>query len=290
MSIKKFKVKRKFSLDTANMYLVQAGSKVKVISVGKKRSDKCEFLCLNCDYKFFALFRLKVKCKGCHKPDRIVTEELAHKRLEGRSLVMISWGGGTIKKASFKCKICDYVWDAVYSCVENKKNGCPRCAPTYKVSVDHAEEFLRGIGINLIKWGGTTHKYSTFECNTCQTQWVAKYNNIYNGTRCPSCKIGGGFNPIKPAYVYVILINTIHGDCYGFGVTNNYEVRIRAHKKNLGDVIIQEYPLRYFDSGGEAKNLESLWKKSPFRVNINVTGFKTECVLANAETTRMLFS
>lgn len=61
------------------------------------------------------------------------------------------------------------------------------------------------------------------------------------------------------------------------------------HKIYLRGMIDYEYPPQYFDSGEEAKKVESVWKKSTHTVDIGIKGFRTECVLVNSETTKMIF-
>lgn len=73
------------------------------------------------------------------------------------------------------------------------------------------------------------------------------------------------------------------------GITNNMKERMLVHKRNLGSTLDQVYEPLYFDSGIDAQLLESKWKQSPYITNIGIDGFKTECVLINSETTKMIF-
>lgn len=102
----------------------------------------------------------------------------------------------------------------------------------------------------------------------------------------------GGFNPVKPAWLYILLLDTPEGLCYGFGITNNLKNRMQDHKLSIsraGCKILTEYDPLYFDDGESVKNKETEWKQSKYTVNTGVTGFRTESVLVNTETTKMIF-
>lgn len=183
--------------------------------------------------------------------------------------------------------------------VHNNKSGCPKCGKLKKakarcVSDAILHNRLIGRGIDMLFYSGTTvNKDSVFYCTTCSLTWKSSYNNIDNGHGCPNCNKNGGFNQCKPAYLYILLLSTDKGDCYGFGITVNIKDRMTKHKRNLkkiGYTVLEEYSPIYFESGVDAKQLESKWKQSPHIVSINVEGFVTECVLVNAETTKMIFN
>lgn len=142
--------------------------------------------------------------------------------------------------------------------------------------------------LKMIEYAGTTKGKSKFKCDLCSHVWCTEYNSVYKGSGCPACT-KTGFNPVKPAWLYILLLDTPYGSCYGFGVTVSIKDRMQHHKKNLKGMIDCIYSPLYFDTGKEAKEVEAIWKSSPYKINLGVEGFKTECVLVNGETTKMIF-
>jgi hypothetical protein len=63
-------------------------------------------------------------------------------------------------------------------------------------------------------------------------------DNHANGANCPSCtrESGGyGFNPNKPAYLYVLEIEGMPFTFTGYGITGAIVQRLSDHKRNLAD-------------------------------------------------------
>ena len=324
---------------------------------GKVLSNKSQFTCLFCGGTWCAAFNDVYKGKGCPvcSKSKKLTEEECHKRLDGRDLKMVKYGGGVHKKSIFKCllcleewgtafnhvsngsncpkcgklksiksrsvkesechnklkdrdlsmtyyagtgknnkstfecKKCNYIWSTSFTSVQ-KGTGCPKCSNSIQLSFNDCVKRLKHRRVELVYYDGkVSSNKSLFKCQDCSYTWYTKFDNVDGGSGCPVCaKLG--FNPIKPAWIYILRINSTYGDCYGFGITNNIKERMLIHRRSLNGVLDQEYEPLYFDSGVDAQAIERLWKQSPHKVNIKISGFKTECVLVNPETTKMIFN
>lgn len=134
-----------------------------------------------------------------------------------------------------------------FSCIATehiigKSRGCPVCVKERnQVSED---EFIRRA---TEKHGGF---YSYEDCGfsglggkvtiTCPThgKFLQIADNHANGANCPSCnrESGGyGFNPNKPAYLYVLEIEGMPFTFTGYGISGAIVQRLSDHKRNLAD-------------------------------------------------------
>jgi len=219
---------------------------------------------------------------------KIPADDIAS-RLEGREVVLVKYGKNTnTPDSEFACKAKNHKWVTSFASVV-RGSGCAKCSNIAKLTKEEVCERLKGRHIEVVKYSGLVgQNKSEFKCTTCSNVWKSTVNNVFNGKGCPACA-KTGFNPIKPGWVYILLLDTPKGYCYGFGITNTLKDRMRRHKKNLGNILDYEYPPMYFSSGIEAQALEAEWKKSPYVINIGIEGFMKECVLVNDETTKMIF-
>ena len=259
--------------------------------VGRTNSNKSKFKCNHCSHEWEASFNNIDQGDGCPKcsKTRKLTSGEWDKRLSGRPLKMIKYSGNVSSKSTFKCTLCSNIWDATLHNVGHLKQGCPKCVNKFRLSECECSNRLIDRPLKIVKYGGKVDSKSIFKCNVCSNTWSSCYSNVVAGSGCPNCA-KKGFDATKPAWLYVLLLSTVIGSCYGFGVTKDIKTRMQSHRKNLTGMIDEVYPPIYFDNGGSAKDLESEWKKSPYIVNINIEGFKTECVLVNSETTKMIFT
>lgn len=253
-----------------------------------------KFKCEYCSNEWKTTFHSVDKFTGCpicsntnRAENSRLTEKVIYERLEGRPLKILKYGGTVMSQSHFECTVCGYILSTSFDSV-NHGHGCPKCVNVARVTEEECVKRLNGRSVQLVKYLGSTKEKSLFKCIPCGKEWLNSFNNVQAGQGCPSCT-KYGFNPSKPAYLYVLLLDTPKGTCYGFGVTNDIKSRMKKHRKNLGAMIDQEYDTIYFDRGIDAVKIENRWKKSPHIVNINVEGFLTECVTVNLETTKMIF-
>jgi predicted GIY-YIG superfamily endonuclease len=100
---------------------------------------------------------------------------------------------------------------------------------------------------------------------------------LSNANFCRKCH-PSGFDKSKPAFVYVLLCETIIGDKFtGYGITNNLKGRLSEHKRNLnkfGYTITQSYTTE--TSGILAQEIECKVKDNFERVGVEIKNFKWE--------------
>lgn len=285
------------------------GKFIKVVKYGKNVDDRSSvFQCLRegCRNKFNSTLYTVTKDStafGCPKcANKSTAEKLRYPNsyydevVSGRDLSILKYGTSLSKPdTTFKCnKIrkdgtpCEYVWVSRLQDVR-AGHGCPKCGKSLPLTVEECNEKLKGRGITVIKYAGSRGKISEFKCQVCDHEWSTSFESVSYGSKCPNCR-NKWFDARKPTWVYILRISSIHGDCYGFGVTQGLDRRMRDHKKSLGNAIEEVYTPIYFDSGVDALKLEYKWKQSPYAVDLGVKGFKTECVLINNETTDMIFN
>lgn len=121
------------------------------------------------------------------KPRRKLTVEVITERLEGRNITLLSYGGSTNAKSSWKCCVCEYEWDAIAGNVLSGK-GCPACSGNVRLTVEVITERLEGRNITLLSYAGGVMKKSLWKCCTCECEWSATANDILNGgSGCPAC-------------------------------------------------------------------------------------------------------
>lgn len=227
-----------------------------------------------------------VEARGLSK--RVSIDDLKFKLL-GRGIKIKVYSGVTNNPETvFECLKCRYEWKTSTASVI-AGSGCSKCSNLAKLTEDEAIERIKGRSLKMVEYSGLVGKVrSKFKCTICNHIWDSTFNNIVKGRGCPVCA-KTGFNPTKPAWMYRLLLDTPSGTCYGFGITNDIKGRMNKHRRVLKGMLDQEYTPVYFDSGLDALSLESEWKKSPHIVDIGVEGFRTECVLVNYETTKMIF-
>lgn len=95
--------------------------------------------------------------------------------------------------------------------------------------------------------------------------------------KCPHCRTHG-FKTHLPATFYVLEIVKDNMIFTGFGITNEPEVRLASHKREL---LKQGYSLAKTETfvikGEQARSTEDHVKKSVNIINLEVEGFKREC-------------
>lgn len=100
--------------------------------------------------------------------------------------------------------------------------------------------------------------------------------HVSSGQGCRKCA-KSGFKTDSPAVVYVYLLHKVDASYVGFGVTNDFRSRHKAHTRNScrEGFTIELIEKRDF-SGDVAWMVEKLMKSSVEIVNLGIEGFKTE--------------
>lgn len=92
-----------------------------------------------------------------------------------------------------------------------------------------------------------------------------------------------GFQPDKPAHLYIIKLESITQTYIGFGITGNIDSRMRDHKAaaTREGFTLTLLETIGFQKGREAATLEAKLKQGLPTVDTGVDGFRTEAILAS---------
>lgn len=227
---------------------------------------------------------------GCPKCAGIIplSIEEAHRRLEGRDIRMLEYGGNTTAHAMFECLNtgCGRVWVTSYSNVDFNKRGCPSCYGNEAVTVDEVLHRLEGRQIELLEYAGRAGAHSRLRCmkEGCGYEWQATIRDVCNGGKgCPSCA-DYGFNPSKPAEFYIYLITNTDAQYIGFGITRRMEGRDAYHRRTFRRAGVSGTLLgHYLMTGYDAQAYEKAVKTTYEIVDTQVEGFRTEAVVYDPE-------
>ena len=112
--------------------------------------------------------------------------------------------------------------------------------------------------------------------------FVQTGNNHLSGSGCPSCA-EYGFDAGKPASVYVLRVEGMHGEFTGYGITGNTNKRLQQHTRKLrqSGFEIVESVIFDFDDGQTALDIENLLKAEFPMTPQEVEGFLTEATFAS---------
>lgn len=167
--------------------------------------------------------------------------------------------------------------------------GCARCSYD-ALSVAHTTPFVEFVSrANQTHDCRYTYNESTYSgisgtvVATCALHGEFKLScgeHIHNGQGCPSCK-DKLFNPSKPGYLYVCLINNSEDNSYaiGYGITKNVNRRMAEHTNRLS---YNGYQITLLDKfrftvGYYCREAENAIKtNTPLNTNVNVRGFRKE--------------
>lgn len=111
----------------------------------------------------------------------------------------IEYIGGYVephKLATFKCKKCNYIWNATAYEVYSGKSHCRNCLPSpYLMSEDNIKEKIKQNNPTIEYVHGYTGSLNkaTFRCKKCGNIWDATAFAVYLGnTGCPKCAFSKG--------------------------------------------------------------------------------------------------
>ena len=160
------------------------------------------------------------------------------------------------------------------------KQGCSRCA----TAVHDSESFV----VAARKVHGTKYDYALVEYVLAKTPVTiicpvhgefkqAPTDHVTGASGCPKCA-EFGFNPMKPAVLYVYLMQSDTLRCIGFGITNRFKGRHLRHTRNAARVGISLNILHVFsfEDGSRALDKEREIKSSIKIVDAGMEGFRTE--------------
>lgn len=124
-------------------------------------------------------------CRKCYEERSHVSHEDVNKRLEGRGIKCIAYGGSMRSVSTFRCGE-GHMWSAITSNVVSK-TGCPECR---KYTVEKINKRLRSRGLRCLSYAGNVKGDSYFECNNGH-KWVTTLKIILQDKGCPQCAAMG---------------------------------------------------------------------------------------------------
>lgn len=164
-----------------------------------------------------------------------------------------------------------------------------RCSARTKLT-DHQWEFrinkelANRKGLSLVRiakaktWTSSTlHLY----CEEHGDFSTTVFNFLHGGTGCPSC-VRFGFDPLKPAHLYVLKIEGNLTEFTGYGISNYVDNRIDQHQKMLAKYgfLITDYKFIPV-SGKDAFKIEHSVSKQFPMFGQCVKGFRREATYVN---------
>ncbi len=134
-------------------------------------------------------------------------------------------------KAVVKCLVDGFEWAAsVNSLLRAGAHGCPQCANNRRWTAEERIVQINALpNIFFVRWVGryrNCYSKAVCLCRIDGTEWAARVDNLVNnGQGCPRCA-KTGFNPAKPATLYVLRSEC--GDMVKIGISNDHDQR---HKR-----------------------------------------------------------
>lgn len=138
-----------------------------------------------------------------------------------------------------KCLHCGRAVEPTYGDVANGSSGCGYCSGN-RVDPVAATALMRLAGFEpLVPYVGSKTCWLA-RCLSCNEVSTPTYGNVRMGSRCRFCVEGGGYNPSRTGWLYVLCgdINYSvpsrrpwHGSVTQFGITNNLPNRLRDHRR-----------------------------------------------------------
>lgn len=149
-----------------------------------------------------------------------------------RTPQMVTMMNGT--KAWWRCP-SGHEWESVIS-NRSQGSGCPACAGVIVVTgvndlatqaPDIARQWhpTRNAPLTPERIAVYSNRKMWFRC-AAGHEWLSTVNNRAHGQGCPECAEGGGFNPGKPGYVYLLEHEEMRA--YKVGITNIGTNRLAA--------------------------------------------------------------
>jgi hypothetical protein len=169
-------------------------------------------------------------------------------------------------------------------------DGCHKCALEHSLLLQRSttNEFIikaKNVHSNLYSYSETNYINAyTKVIIGCKIHgnFLQSPTNHLNGQGCPFCS-KSGFKSDKSASLYVLKIRNLSNEYTGFGITNDFETRIKEHKLNLSKhgFFIEKSKKFNIKIGKYARKIETILKTTLPIINIGVDGFRTETTAMN---------
>lgn len=177
---------RKLSIEEVTSQIESKG--FKLIEYSGKMSTISRFECENGHQWSTKAISVTSGVSGCPECSRIAkmkyTPDSINKLIADRGLKLISYGGNVKTPSSFRCSK-GHEWSTNATTVL-RGFGCPHCAGQARIDVSDIRAKLQKRNINLLAYGGSVKKQSTFQCEHGH-EWNTKTHHVLNGSGCPRC-------------------------------------------------------------------------------------------------------
>lgn len=183
--------------------------------------------------------------------------ELSQKRPE---IIPIEEYKGSHVKSLHKCAVCSNEWQVRPNHLLSRNSSCPKCSHSNRfTSLDVVDNLLNDRGFErLSEYNGALNSIY-LKHKDCGYIWETKYSNIQQGSGCPECSRGFGYNvgnnKPKEAFIYLIEILTFPEVKHyiKIGVTSQDSVNRRFNSINsqLKNNTIKVTLRKYFKCSGE---------------------------------------
>jgi len=288
------------------------GRNIRILEYGGGTGKVSTFQCTlaGCGHVWDKLTSAVLTGCGCPKsktghglrPVRVKRSETVSKidaecRLNDKHVNILEYSGAVTKPSLLVCKRdgCGHTWmQPVDRVKENSCAACRRRQSEHRLKVKQQKVLLRpalltlplaltrleGRDIDIVMYNGSSVSKSSLKCTKdgCGHEWAATLHNTFNGSGCPKCA-KHGFNPGKPASIYLYRILNKGVEYLGFGITNNMQARGRNHSKTFETAgAMAELLFERSVPGTVARAAESRLKKELDCVSSGLKGFISEAL------------
>lgn len=247
----------KISKEIINQRLLSSGRQITLVGDYTNAHTKTEFMC-GVGHSWLAKpgnILSGFGCPTCKALKSTLSIDDVTDRLisDGRGIRVVDYKMGSRLKSEFEC-VSGHRWVSTLNGIISGKNGCPYCSET-KLTIEQVNDKLLHSGRNITQIGKyvSARTKSEFRCDEGHT-WHATPDSVLRGSGCPSCA-NHGFNPQKPGWEYVLDF----GHFIKFGITNNLDGRLAAHKKNGTYLVVHT---QYHEIGQSALDWENDIKRT----------------------------
>lgn len=233
-------------------------------------------LCASCGYEWKTTLHMLLhrgsKCPQCSGLRRWTAKERELQINSTENIKFVKWEenkAGAHSKATVRCEIDGFEWQASVNSIVNRGTGCPQCGGVRKwTKEDRIEQInsIDGIGLNKIigRFVGDKTKIIC-DCHSCGISWQTSICSVVShSSRCPSCACYG-YKKSKDAVLYALL-----SECKSYvkvGISNDCKTRLATLKRRTPFSWDCIHKIK--TSGSMAYNLESMLHDKYERAEFN---------------------
>jgi len=182
---------RKREGEIAEMRAALLKRDIELLECTHKSDKKSRFRCLKDGHEWTTVIYDVMQGQGCRVCAGLarVTAEDVVRRLEGRDIELLEYGGTTAAMSRFRCKIDGHEWSTTATSVLSNGQGCAKCAGNIAFTFEQVEAEALTLGLQLIEYGGSVNKKSRFRCVEHGDEIYAPLSGARAGKVCPTCSL-----------------------------------------------------------------------------------------------------